>query len=153
MAVCGSACSRSSFNHRSTFSNVTAQTQRHCRNGTQLHTCIMAKPSCLFSLLRRYTLSSERQAIVQQRQTRQQHSFHPYQQCFSACIRCVSVFDVSECLTRLSDIVHQQGPDSTAIVCRRDCTIPFLACSVPNLCLDCFAVDLDATSRKFYADR
>ena len=53
----------------------------------------------------------------------------------------------------LADVVHQQRPDRSSIICRRDGAIPFLAGRIPDLCLDGLGVDLDRASRKLDPDR
>ena len=52
-----------------------------------------------------------------------------------------------------ADIVDEQGADSASVVGRGDGAIPFLTCSVPNLCLDCLGIDLDRPGGKLNTDR
>lgn len=42
-----------------------------------------------------------------------------------------------------ADVVDEKRTDSAPVVGRGDGTVAFLACRVPDLCLDCLGVDLD----------
>lgn len=50
------------------------------------------------------------------------------------------------------DVVDKQGTDRASIVCARDCSVPFLACSVPNLGFHDFIIDLNAAGGEFHAN-
>jgi hypothetical protein len=52
----------------------------------------------------------------------------------------------------LRDIVNQQCSDGATVIGGCDCAVSFLPRSIPNLCLDGFGVDLDASRSKFYTD-
>jgi hypothetical protein len=52
----------------------------------------------------------------------------------------------------LADIVHEKSPDSTAVVGRRNRTVPLLSRSVPDLSLDSLGINLDGTGRELDAD-
>lgn len=53
----------------------------------------------------------------------------------------------------LADVVNKQGADSTAVVGRRDSTVPLLAGGIPDLRLDGLGVNLDGPGSKLDADR
>jgi hypothetical protein len=53
----------------------------------------------------------------------------------------------------LANIVDEQRANRTAVVCRGDGTVSFLASSIPDLSLNGLGVDLDGPGRKFHADR
>jgi hypothetical protein len=59
--------------------------------------------------------------------------------------------NVLVCLV-LADIVDEQSADGTPVVRGRDGAVPFLAGSVPDLCLDGLGVDLDRPGGKLDAD-
>lgn len=52
----------------------------------------------------------------------------------------------------LADIVDEEGTDGATVVGRGDGAVTFLAGSVPDLGLDCFGIDLNATGSEFDAD-
>lgn len=52
-----------------------------------------------------------------------------------------------------ADIVDEQCTNSTPVVGGRNGTISLLACSIPDLSLDGFGVDLDRSRREFDTDR
>ena len=60
--------------------------------------------------------------------------------------------DIVICLM-LADVVDKKGTDSSSVVCRCDCAISLLPCSVPYLCLDRLCVDLNRSGRKLDSDR
>lgn len=51
-----------------------------------------------------------------------------------------------------SDIIDKQCTNSSSVVCTCDCTISFLAGSIPNLGLDDLVIDMNATRSEFDAD-
>jgi hypothetical protein len=53
----------------------------------------------------------------------------------------------------LADVVDKKGTDSASVVCRCNCAISLLPCSVPYLCLDRLCVDLDRSGCKLDSDR
>lgn len=52
----------------------------------------------------------------------------------------------------LADIVHEQGANSTPIVCGCDGAVALLTSSVPDLGFDGFIVDLDAARGELHSD-
>ncbi len=52
----------------------------------------------------------------------------------------------------LADIVHQQRAHGSAVVCRRDGAVAFLARCVPDLGFDGFGIDLDGAGGELDAD-
>ena len=59
--------------------------------------------------------------------------------------------DVLECLV-LADVVDEQRADCAAVVGGGDGAVALLSSCVPDLRLDCLAVDLDAAGRKLYTN-
>jgi hypothetical protein len=59
--------------------------------------------------------------------------------------------DVLVCLV-FADVVDEEGTNSASIVGRRNGTVPFLARSIPDLCLDRLGVDLDRPRSELDAD-
>lgn len=53
----------------------------------------------------------------------------------------------------LADVVDKKGTDSSSVVCRCDCAISLLPCSVPYLCLDRLCVNLNRSGRKLDSNR
>jgi len=51
-----------------------------------------------------------------------------------------------------ANVVDQKGADCAPIVGGGDSTVPLLAGSIPDLCLDGLRIDLDGSSGKLYAD-
>ena len=52
----------------------------------------------------------------------------------------------------LADIIDQQRSYSPSIVCRRDGSVSFLACRVPDLGFDGFGIDLNGAGGEFDTD-
>lgn len=81
----------------------------------------------------------------------------PHQHDHNICVRMVSqLFQPSLHILVglvLADIVHEQCSHSTSIVRRRDSTVAFLPCRIPNLGLDGLGINLNRSGRKLDANR